>query len=58
VQRGWTDGDSSRGAQPAFLAAAASVKDRALDARSKLRELPLEHKTLILLMAGGIAGAH
>ena len=58
MQRDRTEGDSSRGAQPAFLAAAASVRDRALDARSKLRDLPLEQKTLILLMAGGIAGAH
>jgi hypothetical protein len=49
--------DASRGSQSTFLSAAASLKEGAIKARSNLRELPLEQKTLILLLAGGVAGA-
>ena len=58
AQVGWgAEEDASRGSRSAFLLAAANLKEGAIKARSSLRELPLEQRTLILLMAGGVAGA-
>ena len=44
-------------AAASFEATLTGLQQRASAARLRLRELPVQQKTLILLVAGGIAGA-
>ena len=45
-------------AAASFEATLTGLQQRASAARLRLRELPVQQKTLILLVAGGIAGAY